>query len=140
MLIEIKFGSCLPWSFDYPDQVRRSGEISQLTREDQGSIPHLAERIKGLALYAIPSFAEAVSSLAARLLSRYKTDWLNLFSDFQGDYTPVFPINSLPEAHKEKKRRRHEERGEKGQDTEETRDLLSRFQAIQRIASLILQG
>ena len=86
-----------------PNQVRRSGEISQLSREDQGSIPHLAERIKGLALYAIPNFAEADSSLAARLLSRYKTDWLNLFSDFQGDYTPIYPINSLPEAHKEKK-------------------------------------
>ena len=71
--------------------MRRSGEISQLTGKDQGSIPHLAERVKGLALDAIPSFAEAVSSLATGLLSRYKTDWLNLFPDFQGDYTPTPP-------------------------------------------------
>ena len=78
--------------------MRRSEGISQLTGEDQGSIPHLAERVKGLALHAIPSFAEAVSSLATRLLSRYKTDWLNLFPDFQGDYTPLRPINSLPGA------------------------------------------
>jgi len=105
-LIEIEFGSCLPWSFDSPNQVRRLGEISQLTGEDQGSIPHLAEWVKGLALHAIPSFAEAVSSLAARLLSRCKTDWLNLFSDFQCDYTPVLPINSLPGAHQKKREER----------------------------------
>ena len=131
MLIEIKSGSCLPWSFDSPNQIRRSGEISQLTKKDQGSIPHLAERIKGLALYAIPNFAEAVSSLAARLLFRYKTDRLNLFLNFQGDYTPLSPINSLPEAHKEKKR--HEERGETGEDREKIRDLLSYFQEFREL-------
>ena len=97
--------------------------LSRSSREDQGSIPHLAERIKELALYAIPS------SLAVRLLSRYKTDWLNLFPDFQGDYTPVFPINSLPKAHKEKKA----ERGETGQDREEIRDLFSRFQEFREL-------
>ena len=64
-------------------------------------------------LHAISSFAETISSLAARLLFRYKTDRLNLFPDFHDDYTPVSPINSLPEAHKIK---RQEERGETGQD------------------------
>ena len=87
-----------------PNQVRRSEEISQLTGEDQRSIPHLAERVKGLALHAIPSFAEAVSSLAAMLLSRYKIDWLNLFPNFQDDYTPVLPINSLPRRDRQKRR------------------------------------
>jgi len=104
IVIEIEFGSCLPWSFDSPNQVRRSGKISQLTGEDQGSIPHLAERVKGLALHAIPSFAEAVSSLAVRLLFRCKTDWPNLFADFQDDCTPVLPINSLPGRAKRERR------------------------------------
>ena len=56
------------------NQVRRSGEISQLTGEDQGIIPHLAERVKRLALHAIPNFTETVSSLATRLLFGCKMD------------------------------------------------------------------
>ena len=69
-----------------------------------------------MALHAISSFAEAVSSLAVRLLSRCKTDLLNLFPDFQGDYTPILLINSLPGADEGKKR---EERGKTGKDREE---------------------
>jgi len=130
MLIEIKFGSFLSWSFDSPNQVRRLGEISQLIREDQESIPHLAERIKGLALHAIPTFAETVSSLTTRLLSGCK-DWLNLFPDLKGDYTPVLPINSLLESHRE--------RGETGKDREEigSRSRIPSKRALLILCSLI---
>jgi len=54
--------------------LRRLGEISQLTGEDQGSILHLAERIKGLALHAIPSFTEAISSLQQGYFPKAKQD------------------------------------------------------------------
>ena len=101
-LIEIKFDSCLPSSFDSPNQVRRSGEIFQLFGKNQGSIPHLAERIKRSALLAIPNFAKAVSSLAARLLSRCKQIDLIYFQIFRAIIPLFLLINSLPDAYTEK--------------------------------------
>ena len=103
MLIEIKFDSCLPWSVDSPNQVRRSGDLSVIWKESR-EYPSFSRADQEISTTYYLSFAKSVSSLAARLFSRCKIDWLNLFPNFQGDYTHVLPINSLPRRDRQKRR------------------------------------
>ena len=88
--------------------VRRSGEIFQLFGKNQGSIPHLAERIKRS---AIPIFAEDDSSLAVRLLTNVKQIDLICFQIFRAIIPVLLLINSLPGARGREEGARKEERG-----------------------------
>ena len=73
-------------------QVRRSGRsfsyLKRIKTDQEIDLP------------AIPNFAEADSSLAVRLLSRFSTD----------NYTPALPINSPPEVYERTQREREAEK------------------------------
>ena len=90
-------------------------------------------------LPAIPNFAEADSSLTARLLSRFKQIDSICFQIFKGHYTPALPINSPPGVHGEKKT--HEEgKHTEAKKTERrlNRDLFSCFQEFREFRELLL--
>ena len=82
---EIKFGSWLSQSL-------KSLKTSKRIRGDLSTIWEGSKQIKRINRPAISSFAEADLSLAARLLSRFKQIWFNLFPYFQGTVIPLLSL------------------------------------------------